>query len=217
MALGSRTAPWASPLTFFLPSSPRLQLSHCSLTPAAGNPVPPRHLLGTNAAGHRAPHGALPLLGTKGVGELQVLLSSMGVHPSFPSSSSSQQADFPSLPAGLLAGARHGRTLYPLCWAPLPASSLLSLAAAFSARARVAGRSPAMAGPALARAVSSPASMARRLCSPSTTPSLPAELPQPAVFFSQRLSPLAPPPSTQHTSEVLDAGFLPVSNAAGEQ
>jgi hypothetical protein len=55
MALGSRTAPWASPLTFFLPSSPRLQLSHCSLTPAAGNPVPPRHLIGANAAGHRAP------------------------------------------------------------------------------------------------------------------------------------------------------------------
>ncbi|XP_008664662.1 uncharacterized protein [Zea mays] len=45
MALGSRTAPWASPLTFFLPSSPRLQLSHCSLTPAAGSLGPPRHVL----------------------------------------------------------------------------------------------------------------------------------------------------------------------------
>jgi hypothetical protein len=84
---------------------------------------------------------SLPLHGSNGVGEQQFLLSSMGAHPSFPSSSS-QQADFPSLPAGLLAGVRHGRNLYPLCSAPLPASSPLSLAAAFSARAQGCRQEP---------------------------------------------------------------------------
>uniref|UniRef100_A0A804N448 Uncharacterized protein n=1 Tax=Zea mays TaxID=4577 RepID=A0A804N448_MAIZE len=46
-------------------SSLRLQLSHCSLTPAAGNPVPPRHLLDANTAGHTEPPwrpSLLPLL-----------------------------------------------------------------------------------------------------------------------------------------------------------
>ncbi|XP_035818714.1 protein PRRC2C-like [Zea mays] len=62
MALGSRTAPWASPLTFFLPSSPRLQLSHCSLTPAAGSPAPPSHLLDANVAGRTEPSMASPSL-----------------------------------------------------------------------------------------------------------------------------------------------------------
>jgi hypothetical protein len=61
----------------------------------------------------------------------------MGTHHSFPSSSSSQQADFPSLQA--------------LC-SPWPRLSLLVRG--------VAGRSPAMAGPALARAVSSPSPLA---------------------------------------------------------
>ena len=55
MALGSRTAPWASPLTFFLPSSPRLQLSHCSLTPAAGSLGPPRHVLDAMQQDARSP------------------------------------------------------------------------------------------------------------------------------------------------------------------
>jgi hypothetical protein len=67
----------------------------CSSRPSPRQQASPMAL----AAGHRAPHGALPLLGSKGVGELQVLPSSMGVHPSFPSSSSSQQPWRLHLPA----------------------------------------------------------------------------------------------------------------------
>jgi hypothetical protein len=113
MALGSRTAPWASPLTFFLPSSPRLQLSHYSLTPVARSPAPPRHLLGANAAGRTEP-------------------------PWRPSSPRLQGCRRVAAPPIL-----HGRApllpfifLKPASRLPLPASSLLSLAAAFSARAR---------------------------------------------------------------------------------
>jgi hypothetical protein len=48
-------APWASPLTFFLPSSPRLQLFHSSLTPAAGSLGPPRHVLDAMQQDARSP------------------------------------------------------------------------------------------------------------------------------------------------------------------
>jgi hypothetical protein len=111
---------------------------------------------------------------------------------------SSLSTDAHSTPSPSSSAQGHPAAMAPSCSRPPPGSSRRALLWPWDRLATSPlcpqGCLPerGMAGPALARAVSSPASMARRLCSPSTTPSLPAELPQPVVFFSQRLSPLAP-------------------------